>query len=105
MPLGVQETADHIMEPAGDAGRRLSEAWHAAFGVNPDPSKAYGLAIKAVEDAAKPVVSPNDGKVTLGKMIGVIRDQGWGLPLQREDSQAPTSEVLLGMLRALGRAG
>jgi hypothetical protein len=101
VPVGVQEVADHVMNVAGDAGRRLSEAWHAVFGVNPDPSKAYGLAIKAVEDAAKPVVTPKDRLATLGKMNNVVRDQGWSLPLQREDPNSPTSEVLLGMMRAL----
>lgn len=102
VPLGVQEMSEHVMATSGDAGRRLSAAWHAAFGQSPNPSLAYSLAIKAVEDAAKPVVAPNDSVATLGKMIGVVRDRrGWSLPFAREDANVPTKEVVLGMMRAL----
>jgi len=102
VPVGVQDAAEHVIAAGGSAGLRLSAAWHAAFGRTPDPSKAYSLAIKAVEDATKPVVSPKDRLATLGKMNNVIRDQkNWSLPLAREDANSPTSEVLLGMMRAL----
>lgn len=102
VPLGVQEAAEQVMRASGSAGERLSEAWHAAFGVSPDPSRAYGLAIKAVEDALKPVVSPEDAQSTLGKMIGVIRGQaGWSLALQRASERAQPSDVLVAMLRTL----
>jgi len=102
VPEGVQEAAEHTMASAGDAGRRLSEAWHAAFGLSPNPSHAYRLAVLAVEDASKPVIAPNDRAATLGKMIGVVREQGdWTLPFAREDANAPTKDVLLGMMRAL----
>lgn len=101
LPLGVQESADHVMATSGDAGRRLSEAWHAAFGVSPNPLLAYHLAVLAVEDAVLPVVSPKDRDRTLGKAIAVIRDQGWVLPTPKPDDRAPTGDVLqltLGML-------
>lgn len=101
MPLGIQEAADHTMVTAGDAGQRLSEAWHAAFGVNPDPWKAYSKAVLAVEDAALPVVSPKDKDRTLGKAIAAIRDQGWTLPTPKPDERTPTSEVLRHMLGML----
>lgn len=102
VPLGVQDAAENTMTTAGHAGNRLSQAWHAAFGVSPDPSKAYSLAIKAVEDAAKHAVTPNDALATLGKMNNVIRDQAdWSLPLQREDSTFSTKDVLLAMSRSL----
>jgi hypothetical protein len=102
VPLGVQEAADHVMTETGEAGRRLSEAWHTAFGVNPDPSKAYSLAIKAVEDAAKSKTSPNDSVATLGKMIGNVRDQsGWSLPFQQDDPNVASGEMLRDMMRAL----
>lgn len=102
VPLGVQEAAEHTMTTAGDAGERLSGAWHMAFGVNPDPSRAYGLAIKAVEDAAVPVVSPTNRKATLGTVIGVLRTQGdWTLPFAREDEHVPNKDVLIGMLKSL----
>ncbi|WP_197024746.1 hypothetical protein [Cellulomonas sp. KRMCY2] len=100
--LGVQESAEHVMSTAGGAGRRLSEAWHAIFGASPDPSRAYLLAVKAVEDAAQPAISPKDPSATLGKMLRVVRDQGsWSLPLQREHSEAQTGDLLASMMQAL----
>ena len=53
------------MVTAGRAGQLLSEAWHSAFGANPDPEDAYEKAIKAVEEAAAQVVSPNNLKPLL----------------------------------------
>jgi hypothetical protein len=98
--LGAQEAAEELMSRAGDAGKLLSEAWHAAFGIDPDPDKAYKKAILAVEAAGAPVVSQADKKNTLGKMASVMRDQGWGLPLQ-EDADNPSKDVLWKMCRAL----
>lgn len=102
VPVGVQEAADHVMANTSHAGDILSEAWHAAFGVNPDPSKAYDRALKAVEAAMKKPVSPNDAVATLTKMKNAIRDQkDWTLPLHGEDPVTPTSLVLLGMVQSL----
>lgn len=56
----------------------LTEAWAKVATREPDPSGAYDKAVKAVEAAMHPVVSPRDRKATLGKMLGVLRDQsGW----------------------------
>ncbi|MCA5893411.1 hypothetical protein LEP48_08610 [Isoptericola sp. NEAU-Y5] len=87
VPEGVQIAAEAVMNDSDHAGEVLTGAWRAAFGVSPDPSKAYGLAIKAVETAAKPQVSPKDDVATLGKMRGVLRDQKWGLPLAQQDDE------------------
>lgn len=102
VPLGVQEAAEHTMATAGEAGKRLSEAWHTAFGVTPDPSKAYALAVKAVEDAAVPKVCPTDSMATLGKVISTLRSQGdWSLPFAREDQHVSNADTLLGMSKSL----
>ncbi|MGF9660644.1 hypothetical protein AAIH25_02100 [Arthrobacter crystallopoietes] len=102
VPEGVQAAADHVMSSAGHAGARLAEAWGTAFGTNPNPSLAYSLAVKAVEDAAIPVISPKDATATLGKLIGQVRAVGdWGLPLQREDQQATSSSTVLALMRML----
>ena len=55
------------------AGEQLSDAWHASFGEHPNPSEAYRLAVKAIENVAIPVVLPNDRLATLGKVIGELR--------------------------------
>ncbi|MCE4161631.1 MULTISPECIES: hypothetical protein [Rhodococcus] len=86
----------------GHAGKRLAQAYDAAYGVSPDPSRAYSLAVKAVEDAGKPIVSPNNAGTTLGTMI---RDIGsttkWKLPHTRVHRDAEPRNVLLGMMQML----
>jgi hypothetical protein len=90
------------MRSSGHAGKRLAEAWGAAFGIAPNPSHAYSLAIKAVEDAAVPVVCPADATATLGKINAQLRNTGdWSLPLQREDLHATTGSTLLSMMKML----
>ena len=72
----VEETVSEAAAVAmqhGKSGQLLREAWVAVYGVSPDPSKAYGQAIKAVEVAAHSLVTPNDAIATLGKMIGELR--------------------------------
>ncbi len=100
VPDGVAEAADAaFQQPNG--GKKLAIAWESAFGVNPDPTKAYSMAVKAVEDAAIPVVCPQDGAATLGRVIGQVNAGTWKLPHLREDSNAPTHDVLVGMMRTL----
>lgn len=107
VPEGVQLAADETMRNAGHAGERLAEAWGAAFGMNPDPAKAYALAVKAVEDAALPKVSlkPGDHK-TLGSVIRVLNGtkyeaEGWTLGFQRDDKHYSNGKTLVAMLKTL----
>lgn len=102
VPLGVQVAADSVMARAGRAGIRLAKAWEELYGIEPNPSLAYGMAIKAVEDAAVPVVSPTNEKATLGTVLARVEQQAdWRLPLEREHARAPSRDVLVGMLRLL----
>lgn len=102
VPEGVHEAARAAMAMPGNAGVLLSEAWHAAYGINPDPEKAYAKAIKAVEAAAIPVVSSTNAAATLGTVISQLRDQGnWKLGLTREHTTHTTQQVVLGMAQAL----
>lgn len=100
VPDGVRESAEAAMA-LPSSGSLLSEAWHAAFGRNPDPEEAYEKAIKAVEAAGVSVVSPNNTKATLGTMIINMRDQkDWRLPTSvpgREQGH----DVVLKMAEAL----
>lgn len=98
----VQEAADAAMSIPGHAGTLLSEGWHAAFGRNPDYELAYAKAVKAVEAAVIPVVSPTNRTATLGTVISQMRDQGdWSLHLTREHDTHPTKVVVLGMVQML----
>lgn len=100
LPDGVGVAAKATFQHP-DAGKRLAAAWETVFGIDPDPSKGYSLAVKAVEDAAIPVVCPNDRTATLGKVIGVVNGGTWRLPHLREDPASPTHDVLVGMMRTL----
>ncbi|MEU1223075.1 hypothetical protein [Streptomyces microflavus] len=70
-----QTIADATAAPdAGSAAEHLALSWQAAYGLRPDPVRAYSEAIKAVESAAHAVVEPRNSKATLGTMLRVIRD-------------------------------
>ncbi|MFE2522514.1 hypothetical protein [Streptomyces mirabilis] len=57
---------------AGSAADHLTASWQAAYGLHPDPIRAYSEAIKAVECAAHSVIQPNHARATLGTMLGEI---------------------------------
>ncbi|MFI9207140.1 hypothetical protein ACIGW7_03185 [Streptomyces sp. NPDC053253] len=84
------------------AGRLLADAWKHAFSMNRDPSAAYRCAVRAVEAAASPVISPSDSIPTLGKMISAFRSkpEKWIFSF-KVDSAANPKDVLLGMLQMI----
>lgn len=84
------------------ASHHLAQAWQAAYGLNGNPSNAYSHAIKAVEFAAIPVVTPNNHNATLGTVIGQVRTDGdWIVPLTREKNPGHAAGMLLSMLEGL----
>lgn len=102
VPLGVQTNADAVMASTGSAGVKLAQAWERVFGVDPDPTGAYALAVRAVEDAAIPVVVPKQAGASLGHVIGQLaKDGDWSLPLTREDENATTASIVVAHCRAL----
>lgn len=107
VPKGVQKAADATMRSSGHAGRRLAEAWGEAFGIEPNPSNAYSLSVKAVEDAALPKVplKPKDQR-TLGSVIRALNSPNneagdWTLGFQREDKHYTNGQTLVAMLKTL----
>lgn len=100
VPEGVQVAVDSIIARDGRAGWNLAKAWEELYGIQPDPSAAYRLAIKAIEDAVIPVVSPTDLGATLGKVITQMESQrDWRLPMAREHDRAASGEVVIGLMR------
>jgi hypothetical protein len=97
-----------MTQSAPAAAPHLTSAWNYAFGRNPNPTQAYSEAIKAVEAAAIPVVSPNDLSATLGKVLGQLRNtpQKWqvvlteGVPL-RAGGQMASIEVITNLTALL----
>lgn len=61
------------VESQTDAAPHLARAWNLIFGRNPDPSSAYSSSIKAIEAACWPIITPNDHRATLGRMMGELR--------------------------------
>ncbi|WP_432159111.1 hypothetical protein [Streptomyces sp. bgisy153] len=83
LELRIDETAQQALTStlaaartaqSGSAAEHLATAWKCAYGRDPDPTKAYSEAIKAVESASQSVIEPNNAKATLGSMLGVIRN-------------------------------
>ncbi len=70
----LREAVDALAPGAGRAGVHLTSAWGHLAGRDPLPDQAYFQAVKAVEAAAKPVISPDDSQATLGKMIKALDD-------------------------------
>lgn len=102
VPKGVRVGLERVAGESEKAGIRLAEAWDNVYSLDSDPSKAYVLAVRAVEDAAIPVVSPNNSQATLGSVIAQIQNQkDWTLPISRENDRAPSGSVVVSMLRLL----
>jgi hypothetical protein len=87
----------------GDAEQHLNDAWHAVYGRNPDPRKAYSEAVHAAEAAAGPLVLASDPKATLGRMIGHLRNEAahWQLGISQPGRADPEITPLLAMMQLL----
>jgi hypothetical protein len=75
---------ERIAATANDeASLHLRQAWQATYGRDPEPSHAYGEAVRAVEAVACPLVLPKDRTPTLGKVIKHLHDRpdDWALVL------------------------
>lgn len=102
VPEGVQLAAEEAMRAPGHAGPRLAQAWQAVYGLDKNPTHAYAMAVKAVEDATIPLLVPKQTNANLGHVIGQLKkDANWSLPLTREHPDAPTSETIIRMLQGL----
>lgn len=102
VPGAVQRNAERVMHTNTAAAVDLRKAWDEVFGVAPNPSEAYRLAVRAAEHATIPAVVPKQDGATLGHVIGRLKNDGdWSLPLTREHPDAPTASIVLGMCRAL----
>jgi hypothetical protein len=98
----VQRSADEVIAKGERSGKLLTEAWQHAFSMQRNPSAAYRCAVRAVEVAAAPILTPKDPTPSLGKMITALRD---GMPKWRfaftVDSTVDPKAVLLQMMQLL----
>ena len=70
---GAARAVDGVVARGTRAGEHIAQAWHHAYGRNPNPSAAYREAVRAIEAAAVPVLTPKDSAATLGKIIGDLK--------------------------------
>ena len=104
LPAGVEELAQEAVATANEvAGRHLSKGWSEAQSLTPDTSAVMTEAIRAVEAAAGAVVTPNDRRPRMGKIVGALRDNtDWTLVLATRDDGHPDQRIILiGMIEAL----
>ena len=91
---------------AGSAATHLWAAWECVHALRPDPGKAYGESIKAVEAAAHSMVYPDGDKrrrvATLGKMLPYLREhqEEFSLVIAGRDHQGHVGR-LIGCLELL----
>jgi hypothetical protein len=89
---------------AGSADGHLRAAWGCVYGLHPDPGKAYGEAIKAVEAAAHAVLDPTNPTATLSTMLGELRthrEKKFSLAIPGRDGRAVDAVRLTGCIELL----
>lgn len=98
----TQQMVDDVVDAGTGASQEMALGWADAFGRQPQPAKAYGHAVLALESVACALFTPNDSRPSLGKAIAHLRDSGdrytvAGLDGGRESS----GTALLGMLQMI----
>jgi hypothetical protein len=105
----VDATVRQAVTTSAPTGSRyehhLAAAWSRVYRQNPDPSSGYREAVRAVEAAAQPVVSPADPTATLGKMIAdmTAKPSKWRIVLQPSGGIDGVSQVIE-MMRLLWKS-
>lgn len=101
-PTVVDAVEQTIEAAPPTAGELLRDSWQQVYGLHPDPTTGYRDAVRAVEELACPLVLPNDGAATLGKVIAHLRQGGhlWAFALV-DRAGADTVEPLVAMLDRL----
>jgi hypothetical protein len=95
VPPETQAAAERVMSTSDKAAQHLRIAWHAVYGRQPDPSKGYGEAIKAMEVVTIPVVCPANPRATLGRVIKDLKAKPgkWAVNLKHPDPERQVETV------------
>jgi hypothetical protein len=98
----VQRAAEVLARQGTRAGNLLSDAWRHAFSMQRDASASYRCSVRAVEAAAGPILTPDDPRPSLGKMIAALRDgmSKWTFTFTIDSAVEP-KKVLLEMMQLL----
>ena len=93
----AQATYAAAVAPDDVAATYLKKAWQAAFGIEPDPESAFLSAVKAIEAAFRPTISPANDRATAGIMADNLeqKPEKWQalLPDLRPASAQPKGDV------------
>lgn len=104
VPEGVRLAAEALMSTVAVAGSLLATAWRKVYDLEPDDSGAYAAAVKAVETSAFTALGIDaTDSANMSTVVRAIeaKNATWRLPFKREHTEAPSRDVLLGMLRSL----
>lgn len=80
---------------SSDSSAFLKKAWGYAFGRNPSPSEAYNYAIKAMEAAAWPIITPSNNSATLGHILGEMKAHPENWHTKITEQQASLGSVMI----------
>jgi hypothetical protein len=100
----VADRAAKLMTGKTRTAAHLREAWRDVYGRNPKPGNAYGEAVRAVEAAGIPIISPKNDKATLGTMIRDMKaaPHKWRVTLQ--PALGDPVQYVIGMMELLWTA-
>ena len=106
--LRVDETVENAAAGSASAATDqtadyLRRAWRHAYGLDPDPTAAYKEAVRAVEEAFVPVVSPKNTRASLGTVCRDLsgQEEEWEFILVDDRDEPSTVAHLVGLLRQL----
>ena len=93
----AEQAGTRLIHAGGPPAELLAHAWHATYGLHPNPSDGYRQAVRAVEAAAIRVVLPTDRSATLGKVIGSLRQGAykWQLSLTHQANPKRPMDTLV----------
>ncbi|GAB3535884.1 hypothetical protein GCM10027403_14760 [Arthrobacter tecti] len=100
-PEGVEQTVQSAIDSSDVAGGLLARAWTYAFGLDAKPAEAMDFAVKAVERATTPVVSPRNDVATLGTAARDVKNQGDWTHGMRVNDLAPANTTIHHMMQTL----
>lgn len=87
-----------VASPAVAAGL-LKKSWSYAFGRTPNASEAYNYAIKAMEAATWPIVTPSNSSATFGHILGELKanPDKWETAISEKEPQIGIKVMYMAM--------
>jgi len=99
----MESVLSKAVAPGDNASTHLAKAWSECFGRSPNAGAAYDDAVKSLEAAFQPIVSPKDMKATLGTIIRDIeqKPEKFGSSLEGKASGPEGVSAVSAMLKVI----